>query len=205
VVDSAVEPDHSFSFIATDNVAAAALAAEEMGRILKGKGKVAVLNFKKGSGTSDEREKGFLDGIKKFPGIEIVAQEYTESDVGMAVDKTQSIVTAHPDLDGIFASNEPNVIGAAKVLTDKGLAGKVKLVGFDGADAEIEGLQAGTVQALILQDPFKMGYEGVKALCQVLRGKGKPEKRIDTGAKVVTKENMSTPEMQKILYPLGKK
>ena len=80
-----------------------------------------------------------------------------------------------------------------------------KLVGFDGAKAEIEGLEAGTVQALILQDPFKMGYEGVKALVQVLRGKGTPEKRIDTGAKVVTKENMNTPEMQKILYPLGKK
>jgi ribose transport system substrate-binding protein len=205
VVDSSVEPDHSFSFIATDNVAAARLAAEEMGRLLNGKGKVAVLNFKKGSGTSDEREQGFMEGIKKFPGIEVVAQDDTESQVANAVDKTQTMVTAHPDLDGIFASNEPNVIGAAKVLKDKGLAGKVKLVGFDGAKAEIEGLEAGTVQALILQDPFKMGFEGVKALCQVLRGKGKPEKRIDTGAKVVTKENMNTPEMQKILYPLGKK
>lgn len=205
VVDSAIEPDHSFSFIATDNVAAARLAAEEMGRILNGKGKVAVLNFKKGSGTSDEREQGFLEGIKKFPGIEVVAQEYTESDVGMAVDKTQSIVTAHPDLDGIFASNEPNVIGAAKVLEDKGLAGKIKLVGFDAATAEIQGLEKGTIQALVVQDPFKMGYEGVKALAQVIRSQGKPEKRIDTGAKVVTRENMTTPEMQKILYPLGKK
>lgn len=201
IVDSGIEPDPSFSFVATDNVAAARLAAEEMGRLLDGKGKVAVLNFKKGSGTSDEREQGFLEGIKKFPGIEIVAQEYTESDVGMAVDKTQTILTAHPDLDGLFASNEPNVIGAAKVISDKGMAGKVKLVGFDAADAEIEALQAGTVHALIVQDPFKMGYESVKALAQLIRGQGKPEKRIDTGAKVVTKENMGTPDMQKLLYP----
>ncbi len=205
VIDSGVEPDRSQSFIATDNVAAARQAAEEMGRLLDGKGKVAVLNFKKGSGTSDEREQGFMEGIKKFPGIQVVVNEYTESDTGTAVDKTESILTAHPDLNGLFASNEPNVIGAAKVLENRGKKGQVKLVGFDAADAEIEYLQSGTVHALIVQDPFKMGYEGVKALAGLLRGKGAPEKRIDTGAKVVTKENMTTQEMQKILYPLGKK
>lgn len=204
VVDSAVEPDPSHSFIATDNVAAARLAAEEMGRLLNGKGKVAILNFKKGSGTSDEREQGFRDGIAKFPGITIVASEYTESDVGNAVSQSESILTANPDLDGLFASNEPNVIGAAKVLDDKGKAGKIKLVGFDAADAEIEGLKKGTINALIVQDPFKMGYEAIKALAQLVRGQGTPEKRIDTGAKVVTKANMDTPEMQKLLNPLGK-
>ena len=88
---------------------------------------------------------------------------------------------------------------------EKNAAGRVKLVGFDAADAEIDDLKAGTVQALIVQDPFKMGYEGVKALAQLVRGQGTPRKRIDTGAKVVTKENMDTEEMQKILYPLGKK
>lgn len=205
VVDSAIEPDASFSFIATDNVAAARLAAQEMGRLLNGKGKVAVLNFKKGSGTSDEREQGFLEGIKEFPGIEVVAREYTESDVGNAVSKTQSILTAHPDLNGLFASNEPNVIGAATVLEENRLAGKIKLIGFDAADAEIDDLKKGTVQALIVQDPFKMGYEGIKALAMLVRGQGTPEKRIDTGAKVVTKENLDTPEMQKLVYPLGKK
>lgn len=204
VVDSAVEPDPSHSFIATDNVAAARLAAEEMGRLLNGKGNVAILNFQKGSGTSDEREQGFRDGIAKFPGIKIVANEYTKSDVGNAVAQSESILTANPNLDGLFASNEPNVIGAAKVLNDKGKAGKVKLVGFDAADAEIEGLQKGTINALIVQDPFKMGYEAVKALAQLVRGQGTPEKRIDTGAKVVTKANMDTPEMQKLLNPQGK-
>jgi ribose transport system substrate-binding protein len=105
VVDSAIEPDPSHSFIASDNVAAARLAAEELGRLLNGKGRVAILNFKKGSGTSDEREQGFREGIAKFSGIEIVASEYTESDVGKAVSQTESILTAHPDLDGLFASN----------------------------------------------------------------------------------------------------
>jgi len=204
VVDSSIEPDPSHSFIATDNVAAAGQAAAEMGRLLNGKGKIAVLNFKKGSGTSDEREKGFMDGIAKFPGIKVVASEYTESEVGGAVNQTESILAAHPDLDGLFASNEPNVIGAARVLKDKGKAGKIKLVGFDSADAEIEGLKDGTVDALIVQDPFRMGYEAVKALAQLVRGQGTPQKRIDTGAKVVTKANMESAEMKKLLNPLGK-
>lgn len=204
VVDSAIDPDPSHSFIATDNVAAARQAAEEMGRLLNGKGTVAILNFKKGSGTSDEREQGFREGIAKFPGIKIVASEYTESDVGNAVAQTETILTANPKLDGLFASNEPNVIGAAKVFEDKGKAGKIRLVGFDAADAELEALEKGTIDALIVQDPFKMGYEGIKALVQIVRGEGKPEKRIDTGAKVVTKANMHTPEMEKLLHPLGK-
>lgn len=204
VVDSAIDPDPSYSFIATDNVAAARQAADEMARLLNGKGNVAILNFQKGSGTSDEREQGFREGIAKYPGIKIVANEYTKSDVGNAVSQTESILTANPALDGLFASNEPNVIGAAKVFADKGKAGKIKLVGFDAADAEIEGLKAGTIDALIVQDPFKMGYESVKALAQLLRGQGTPEKRIDTGAKVVTKANMDTLEMKKLLNPLGK-
>lgn len=204
VVDSAIEPDPSHSFIATDNLAAASQAAAELGRLLNGKGNVAILNFKKGSGTSDEREQGFREGIAKFPGIKIVASEYTESDVGNAVSQTESILTANPELDGLFASNEPNVIGAAKVLDDKGKAGKIKLVGFDAAEAEIEGLKKGTVDALIVQDPFRMGYEAVKALAQLVRGQGTPVKRIDTGAKVVTRANMETPEMKKLLNPLAK-
>jgi ribose transport system substrate-binding protein len=205
VVDSAIEPDPSYSFIATDNVEAAKLAAKEMGRLLNGKGKVAVVNFKKGSGTADERERGFVEGIKEFPGIEIVATEYTESDTGRAVEVTEAILTAHPDLNGIFASNEPNVTGSGQVLERKGLTAKVTLVGFDPSKANNELLEKGVVKALIAQDPFKMGYEGVKALAKIIRGEGLPDKRIDTGAQVITPENMKTDAMQKILYPLGKK
>lgn len=206
VVDSAIDPDPSFSFIATDNTEAARTAAKQMGELLKDvpKAKVAILNFKKGSGTSDERENGFREEIAKFSNIEIVANEYTESDVAGAVQATEAILTAHPDLNGLYASNEPNVIGAAKVLENKGAAGKVKLVGFDSADAEIEGLKKGTIHALIVQDPFKMGYEGIMALAKLKRGQGTPEKRLDTGAQVVTKANMDDPKIHKLLYPLEK-
>ncbi len=203
-IDSGVESDKPSSFIATDNVAAAGLAAEQMGKLLGGKGKVAVLSFLKGAATSDEREKGFLDGIKKFPGIQVVATEYTDSDAGKARDKMETLLTANPDLAGVFASNEPNVVGAAGALKDRKLVGKVKLIGFDASDPEIQYLKDGVVQGMVVQDPFKMGYEGVKAIAQIVRGQGAPPKRIDTGATLVTGANLSDPKVHKLLYPLEK-
>jgi ribose transport system substrate-binding protein len=205
VIDSGIDEDIASSFVATDNVAAAEQGAKEMGKLLGGKGKVAVLSFLKGAATSDEREEGFLKGIAEFPGIEIVAKDDTQSDSAKAQDKMETILTQHPDLAGVFASNEPNVIGVSSALKGRNLVGKVKVVGFDAAEAEIKAMQDGEVHALIVQDPFKMGYEGVKAIAQLVRGQGTPEKRIDTGAKIVTPQNMNTPEMEKILYPLGKK
>jgi ribose transport system substrate-binding protein len=203
-IDSGIEPDTSRSFIATDNVAAARLAAAELGRLLGGKGKVAVLSFLKGAGTSDEREQGFLEGIREFPGITVLPVEYTDSDANKARDKMETLLTQHRDVAGVFASNEPNVKGAASVLADRGLAGKVKLVGFDASDAEITYLKEGVVQALVVQDPYRMGYEGVKALAAIARGGASPPKRVDTGATVVTRENMEKPEVRKLLYPLEK-
>ena len=203
-IDSGIDPDKSRSFIATDNVAAAALAAKEMGKLLGGKGKVAVLSFLKGAGTSDEREKGFLQGIKEFPGIEIVGVEYTDSDSAKAADKMETLLTQHSDLAGVFASNEPNVVGAAGVLDTRKLVGKVKLVGFDASKSELEFLEKGAVQAIVVQDPFKMGYEGVKAISRIVRGEGNVDKRIDTGATVVRKDNMTDAKIHKLLFPLEK-
>lgn len=204
IIDSGIEPDHSQAYIATDNVAAARLAAQEMGRLLDGKGKVAVLSFKRGAGTSDEREQGFLEGIKQFSGITVLPVEYTDSDANKAREKMETLLTQNQDLNGVFASNEPNVKGAAGVLVDRKLVGKVKCVGFDASDAEISYLKQGVVQALVVQDPFRMGYEGVKAIAQIVRGQDTPQKRIDTGATVVTKENMTKPDVDKLLNPLKK-
>lgn len=200
-IDSGIEPDISRCFVATDNVAAAAKAAEEMARLLGGKGKVAVLSFLKGAATSDEREQGFLDRIRAYPDIRVVAVEYTDSDSAKARDKMETLLTQHPDLAGVFASNEPNVVGAAGVIKERNLSGKVKLVGFDASEPEIEYLKEGVVQALIVQDPFRMGYEGVRTVARILRGEGTPPRRIDTGATVVTRANMDQPEVRKLLYP----
>jgi ribose transport system substrate-binding protein len=205
MIDSGIEPDNSKCFVATDNVAAARQAAEEMNRLVKGQGKVAVLSFKKGSGTSDEREQGFLEGIRQFSGITLVEPiQYTDSNAGRAQDRMETILSANADLAGVFASNEPNVLGAARVLKTRGLAGKVMLVGFDAAAGEIDYLKEGVVQALVVQDPFKMGYDGVRVLATLLRGQGQVPKRIDTGARIVTRENMTEPEIHKLLHPLEK-
>jgi ribose transport system substrate-binding protein len=174
-----------------------------MGRLLGGKGKVAVLSFLKGAGTSDQREQGFMEGIRQFRGIEVVAIEETKSDSAKARDKMETLLTAHPDLAGVFASNEPNVVGAARVLAERRLAGKVKMVGFDASEPELDYLKQGVVQALVVQDPFKMGYQGVKAIAHIVRGQGSPPKRVDTGATIVTKENLDRPEVQKLVNPLG--
>src|SRR5205807_2291371 len=162
-----------------------------------GKGKVAVLYFLKGAGTSDERERGFTEGIKEFPGIQVVDSEETKSDTGRAREVMETLLTRYPDLAGVFAANEPNVIGAAGVLEQRHLGGKVKLVGFDASDAEQEDLKKGVVQALVVQDPFKMGHDGVITLAKILRGKGDVLKREDTGATVVTPENMNQPEVHR--------
>jgi len=111
------------------------------------------------------------------------------------------MLTAAPDLAGIFAANELGAIGAAQVLEQRRLAGKVKLVAFGVAQAEVGALESGAIEALVVQNPFKMGYEGVRAAMRALRGERAPE-RIDTGVTVVTRENMNEPDIQRLLFPL---
>jgi ribose transport system substrate-binding protein len=134
----------------------------------------------------------------------LVATLYSQSDVTKGMQVTENMLTAHPDLKGIFAANEPGAIGAARVLKARNLVGEVKLVAFDAAPTEIKALEEGVIQALIVQNPFRMGYDGVKMAVKALRGEKIP-KRIDTGVSVVTKENMNRPDILRLLYPLGKK
>ena len=111
------------------------------------------------------------------------------------------MLTAHPDLRGIFAASEPGAIGAAQAIKAAGKSGEVKLVAFDAAEEQITALKEGSIQALIVQNPYNMGYLGVKAVMDALGGKP-VEKIIDTGVTVVTMENFNDPEIQKLLYPL---
>jgi len=203
-IDSGVDSDIPVSFIATDNVAAAEKAADVLAELLNGKGEVACIPFVPGAATSIMREKGFKEGLKKYPGLKLVAVQYSQSDVATGMAVTENILTAHPNLAGIFAANEAGAIGSARALVSRGLAGKIKLVAFDAAPNEVEALKQGTIQALIVQNPFKMGYLGVKTAVDVLNGKSVP-KRIDTGVTVVTKENLNTPEVQKLLNTMEQK
>ena len=200
-IDSGLESDIPLSFVATDNIAAAKKAADVLSELLGGKGKVACIPFVAGAATSIMREQGFKEGLKSHPGLELVAVQYSQSDVAIGMAVTENILTANPDLGGIFAASEPGAIGSAQALIGRGVAGKVKLVSFDAAPNEVKALEQGTMQALIVQNPFKMGYEGVKAAVAALNGEPVNE-RIDTGVYIVTKENLYSPEIQKIINPV---
>jgi ribose transport system substrate-binding protein len=202
-IDSGVNSDLPKSLIATDNEKGAAEAAHQLATLIGGTGEVGLLPFIKGAASSDARERGFKEGLKAHPELKLVSTLYTEGQSDVAMRKTEDMLTANPNLGGIFAANEPGAIGAAQVLKTRGKAGKVKLVAFDASPEEIKALEDGTIQALIVQNPFQMGYQGVQAALKVKRGEP-VEKRIDTGVAVVTKANMQEPAMQQLLHPTGK-
>lgn len=200
-IDSGVKSDAPLSFVATDNVAAAKAAADTLAKMIGGSGKVGLIPFVPGAATSELREQGFKEGVAANPGLELVATLYCHSDVAKAMDAARDMMTANPDLKGIFAANEAAAIGAAQAIRTAGKQGQVLLVAFDAAEEEVAALKEGVIQALIVQNPYNMGYLGVKTALDALAGKT-VEKRVDTGVVVVTKENLDTPEVQKLINPV---
>jgi len=196
-IDSGVD-DPSVPFVATDNIKGARIAAQTLVKLIGGKGEVGLIPFVAGAATSTMREKGFKDELKKYPKVKLASVLYSESDAAKGMAVTENMLTSIPDLAGIFAANEPGAIGAARAIEQRGLAGKVKLVAFDAAGSEIDALKRGTIQALIVQNPFKMGYEGVRAAVKAVHGEKVP-RYTDTGVAVVTKENLNTPEIKSLL------
>jgi ribose transport system substrate-binding protein len=201
-IDSGVD-DKAVPFVATDNIKGAQIAAQTLIKLIGGKGKVGLIPFLRGAATSDMREKGFSDEIKGHPGVTIASKLYSESETAKGMAVTEDMLTSVPDLAGIFAANEPGAIGAASVVEQRGLAGKVKLVAFDAAESEIAAVRKGTIQALVVQNPYKMGYEGVQLAVKAIHGEKVPL-RVDTGVTVVTKENLEAPEVKALLAKPGK-
>ena len=202
-IDSGISPDVSVAYLATDNVKGGEVAADALAELIGGKGKVGCIPFVKGAASSDQREQGFRQGLKRHPGVELVRVLYSDADVSVGMDRAKSMMASVPDLAGIFPANQAGAEGAIQAVEQLGTAGKVKLVCFDASDAEIKALRAGTVQALIVQNPFRMGYEGVKTALRAVRGEKIEPRVIDTGVTKVTKENLDTPEIQKLLNPAG--
>ena len=203
-IDSGVRSSLPKSFIATDNIAGAREAAKTLAELIGKKGEVGLIPFVKGAATSNMRESGFRQEIARYKSIKLVSVLYSQSDIMQGVRATEDMLTANPKLAGIFAANEGGAVGAARALDLRRLGGKVKLVAFDAAQAEIEALKKGTIQALIVQNPYKMGFDGVTAAIKAINGES-VEPRIDTGVTVVTMKNFNEPAVQKILYPTGRK
>jgi len=196
--DSGTTPQ-TVPLFATSNTAAAAKAADEMGQLLNGTGKIALLEFVPGSATNDQRVNGFKDELAaKYPNIQIVTDQANGSDSAKALSQTQNILSAHPDIKGIYAANQQGGEGAAQALNAASLGGKVHLISFDASDPLISDLQNGTVDALVVQNPFKMGYDSLKAMVNQIRN-GVAAQNEDTGVTLVTKANFNDPATQALL------
>lgn len=203
VIDSDLKSDKQLSFVATDNFKGGQLGGEFLAKSLGGKGKVILLRYQVGSASTEAREAGFLDALKKFPDIQLISSDqHAGATRELAYQASQNLLNRFGrEVNGIFCPNETATIAMTKALRDIGRAGgQVKLVGFDSGTQSVLDLKNGDVQALVVQDPLKMGYLGVMTLMQHLEGKP-VEKRIDTGVSLVTKANMNEPEMAALLAP----
>lgn len=203
IIDSGLQSTDFVSFVATDNRKGGSLAADRMGQLLNGKGKVLVLRYAEGSASTTEREAGFIDRIKQnYPEIELVStDQYAGATRDTAKRASENLLNRFGDeVQGIFTPNESSTAGMLLALQDIGKAGNLSFVGFDVSQQFIDALNAGQLHGLVVQNPFNMGYLGVRTMVESLLGKPVAD-RIDTGVMLVTKENMSSPEVNELLHP----
>ncbi len=202
IIDSALHSEDSTSFVATDNYKGGVLGARRLGGLLGGKGKIFLVRYQEGSASTMERERGFLDTVNaEFPGLTILVQDqYTGATTETAYQLAENLLGRFPDVEGIFTPNESSTFGTLRAVQEAGIAGKVRFVGFDSSPKLVEALRRGDIQGLVLQNPMKMGYLGVKFIVAHLRGEAVP-KVVDTGVEVATPENMDAPEIKALLEP----
>ncbi|MBN1343029.1 MAG: substrate-binding domain-containing protein [Phycisphaerae bacterium] len=197
-----VDESHYVTFAATDNYRGGVLAARRLAELLGGKGTVAMVKTNPGNVGTEKREAGFRDTLlKEFPDVRLTDERWGESKRETSVKAAEDILTKNQGkLDGFFGSNESSAAGILQALEQRKLAGKLKFVGFDSSPDLLAGMESGAIHGLVVQNPFKMGYEGVKSIVDFKAGRPVP-KRIDTGVVLVTRENMNDPEMVKLIHP----
>jgi ribose transport system substrate-binding protein len=199
VFDSGISTDRYVSFIATDNYAAGQLAGDRMGEILKGKGNIIMVKTTPGGASTTAREDGFRSVIRaKFPGIHILDERFGKAVVATSLDVTENMLTAHPNVDGIFASNESGTTGAMQALKSRGQ--KIKLVGFDWSPRTLDALEKGLIDSLVIQDPFRMGYEAVNTCLKATTKQSVP-KQINLPPRLITQTNLNEPDVQDQVKP----
>ena len=202
IIDSALQGEDFISFVATDNYLGGVLAGRRMGELLQGKGNIFMIRYQAGSASTTKREAGFQDTMKEeFPEVNFLVQkQYAGSTTETAYQLAENLLNRFPDVDGIFCPNESSTFGTLRALQESGKAGKIIFIGFDSSPKLVQGLHDGHIQGLVLQDPVKMGYLGVRQMVLHLKGE-QIENRIDTGVYMVTKENMEEPQMKSLLKP----
>jgi len=209
IIDSELKnaDDVLTSFVATDNYQGGFTAGTKLCESLGGKGDVIMLRYAEGSASTEKREAGFMDAVKAFPEINVVSEEQrggaTKASAQTAAENLLlrfKEADGNLTIDGIYCVNESTTYGMLQALRRQRFAGKVQFIGFDSADTLLEAMRNEEINGLIVQNPFKMGYESAKAMVRHLKGES-VAKRIDTGVTFVTKADLDQPEMKELLYP----
>src|SRR5918994_690796 len=205
-IDSAADSKAFTSFLTTDNVqggrvAADALAAAISEKYGKAEGEVALITALPGVGSLDQRAKGFKEQLAaKYPGLKLVADKVADGQATTGLNIMTDLITANPNLRGVFASYLIMAQGAGQAVAENKAQDKIKLIGFDSDAKLVKFLSDGVIAGLIVQDPFRMGYDGVKTALAASKGQ-KVETFVDTGANLITKANMKEPRAQELLNP----
>jgi len=198
--DSGVDSDIPITTAATDNVAAAALAADKMAELIGGAGKVGVIVHDQTSRTGIDRSEGFVNRIAEaYPDIEIIGPQYGAGDQLKSTDLAKAMITANPDIKGFFGGNEGSAIGVLNAVKELDMAGKIVVIGYDSGKAQIDAIKDGTMAGAVQQNPVGIGAKCVEAAAMALEGMEVPP-NIDTGFIWADASNIDSPEVQAVLY-----
>jgi ribose transport system substrate-binding protein len=205
-IDSGADSKAFVSFLTTDNTQGGRIAADGLAAAIKGmtgkeEGEIAIITSLPGVGSLDQRRQGFLEEVKaKYPGLKVVADKYADGQATTGLNIMTDLITANPKLVGVFASNLIMAQGVGQAIAENKLGDKIKVIGFDNDDKTVGFLKSGVLAGLVVQDPYRMGYDGIKTALAASK-KEKVEANVDTGANLVTKANMSDPKIDALLNP----
>ncbi len=205
-IDSAADSKAFVSFLTTDNVQGGRIAADGLAAAVKAmtgkeEGAIAIITSLPGVGSLDQRRDGFLEQVaSKYPGLKIVADKYADGQATTGLNMMTDLITANPDLVGVFASNLIMAQGVGQAIAENKLGDKIKVIGFDSDEKTVGFLREGVLAGLVVQDPYRMGYDGVKTALAASKGE-KIETFVDTGANLVTHANMADPKIDALLNP----
>ena len=198
--DSGVDSDIPVTTAATDNVAAAALAADKMAQLIGGSGKVGIIVHDQTSRTGIDRGNGFVNRIKsKYPNIQLIGPQYGGGDQLKSTDLAKAMIQSNPDIKGFFGANEGSIIGVLNAVKELNLVGKIVVIGYDSGKQQIDAIRSGAEAGAITQDPIGIGYKAVEAAVKAIKGQMVP-KNIDTGFHWYDKTNIDDPAIAAVLY-----
>ncbi|MEG0793284.1 MAG: substrate-binding domain-containing protein [Lachnospiraceae bacterium] len=200
LIDSIVKGEPADAIVATDNYKAGMTMGKWVTRECKEVCQIGIISHVKGSSTAIEREKGLRDGLGSLE-KDIAQVVYSNSNYSQAYDVTKTLLLEHPEINVLAGLNEYSTVGAARAIKDMGLSHKVKIIGFDNSIEEIELLESDIVDGLVIQKSFDMGYLGIQTVAKLVNGEQVNSIDIDSGSKLILKENIYTDENQKLLFP----